>query len=179
MMVLLPLVTADDRQDRTAGKTPKGQTTAHARERDKKRLAQIVQAAAAQGGLLTLPEVRGLLNKSYEVVRSYAAEWQAETGETLPLKGYQMDQCSRPTHKGAIVRLYEQGKEPPNIAYETGHALKSGERYLQDYERVKLLLKRGVAVSEISATIGRGERIVLEYVEIAREYHPELFEAAD
>ena len=65
--------------------------------------------------------------------------------------------------------------EPPDIARETGHNLKSVERYLKDYERVKLLLKRGVVVDEISSMIGRGKRVVLEYIEIAREYHPELF----
>jgi hypothetical protein len=43
------------------------------------------------------------------------------------------------------------------------------------YERVMLLLKRGVVVDEISSMIGRGKRVVLEYIQIAREYHPELF----
>ena len=55
------------------------------------------------------------------------------------------------------------------------HSLKSVERYLQDYERVKLLLKRGAGSREISSLIGRGERVVLEYIALAREYHPELF----
>ena len=68
--------------------------------------------------------------------------------------------------------LYEQGLEPPDIARETGHSLK-------DYERVKLLLKRGMAAEEIGGLIGRGKRVVLEYVEIARQYHPELFAGAD
>ncbi len=86
-----------------------------------------------------------------------------------------MDQGCRPTHKKEIVRLYEQGVEPPDVARETRHSLKSVERYLQDYERVKLLLKRGAGSKEISSLIGRGERVVLEYVGLAREYHPELF----
>jgi len=32
---------------------------------------------------------------------------------------------------------------------------------------------------EISSLIGRGKRVVLEYVELARQYHPELFSQAD
>ena len=40
--------------------------------------------------------------------------------------------------------------------------------------RVKLLMKRGMAVEEISSIIGRGKRVVLEYVKLARQYHPEL-----
>jgi len=88
-----------------------------------------------------------------------------------------MDQGSRPTHKGQIARLYEQGKEPPDIARESAHSLKSVERYLKDYERVKMLLKAGHQVEEISQLLDRGRRVVLEYVEIAREFHPELFAA--
>lgn len=102
-------------------------------------------------------------------------EWEEENGELLPLKGYKMDQGSRPTHKKEIVRLYEQGMEPPDVARETRHSVKSVERYLQDYERIKMLLKRELGAEEISSTIGRGRTVVLEYIEIAREYHPELF----
>lgn len=43
------------------------------------------------------------------------------------------------------------------------------KEYPRDYERVKLLSKQGTAVSEISSPIGRGERVVLEYVELARQ----------
>lgn len=109
------------------------------------------------------------------VVLTPDSEWEEETGEMLPLKGYRMDQGSRPTHKKEIIRLYEQGMEPPDIARETRHSLKSVDRYLKDYERVKMMLKRGSGVEEISAVIGRGKSVVVEYVEIAQEYHPELF----
>jgi hypothetical protein len=93
-------------------------------------------------------------------------------GELLPMKGYRMDQGSRPTHKKEIVRLYEQGLEPPDVARETGHSLKAVERHLKDYECVKLLLERGMAAAEIGGLIGRGKRVVIEYVEVARRYHP-------
>jgi transposase len=173
--VRLPFVTREDLRDRTDKKRARGKTHAAARERDKRRLARMVKVAAEQGGLLTIAELSVILNKSYEVTRQYAREWEEETGELLPTKGYRMDQGSSPTHKKEITRLYEQGLEPPDIARETRHALKSVERYLQDYERVKLLLKRGMGAEEISSMIGRGVRVVLEYIEIARQYHPELF----
>jgi hypothetical protein len=173
--VALPLVTAEDLEDRTSGKTPRNKTAQKTHDRDRKRLARLVKAAAEQGGLLTIAELSVILNKSYEVVRKYAREWEEETGELLPLKGYRMDQGSRPTHKVEIARLFEQGLEPPDIARATGHSVKSVERYLQDYERVRMLLKRGMAIEDISTTIGRGVRVVVEYVELAREYHPVLF----
>jgi hypothetical protein len=42
-----------------------------------------------------------------------------------------------------------------------------------------MLLKRKMSIEDISATIGRGKRVVVEYAELAREYHPELFEGAE
>jgi hypothetical protein len=176
--VRLPFVVVEDVQERTNKKTPCGQRHATAQARDKRRLVRMVKAAHEQGGLLTLAELSVILNKSYQVVSQYVREWEQETGELLPLKGYKMDQGSRPTHKKEIVRWSEKGLEPPDIARETGHNLKSVERYLKDYERVKLLIKRGTAVEEIGSMIGRGQRVVLEYIEIAREYHPELFACA-
>jgi hypothetical protein len=174
--VQLPFVVAEDVQERSSNhKTPRGQRHATAQARDKRRLVRMIHAAQAQGGLLTLAELSVLLNKSYQVISQYVREWEQETGELLPLKGYKMDQGSRPTHKKEIVRWSEKGLEPPDIAHETGHNLKSVERYLKDYERVKLLLKRGTPVEEIGNMIGRSQRVVLEYIEIAREYHPELF----
>jgi hypothetical protein len=177
--VRLPFVTRADLRTRTGQKTPRSKTQAVAKARDRRRMARMVKAAAEQGGLLTIAELSVILNRSYEVTRQYVRQWEEETSELLPLKGYRMDQGSRPTHKKEIVRLYEQGLEPPDIARETGHSLKSVERYLKDHERVKLLLKRGTAVEEISGLIGRGKHVVLEYVELARQYHPDLFSKAD
>lgn len=177
--VKLPLVTVEDMRDRTDKKTPRGKTREKAKERDKRRLARIAKAAAEQGGLLTIAELSVIVNRSYDVTRGYAHEWQEERDELLPLKGYRMDQGCRPTHKGEIVRLYEQGVAPPDIARETGHSLKSAERYLTDYERVKMLLKRGAEVGEVRTLTGLSRWVVVEYVKLARQYHPELFSEAD
>jgi hypothetical protein len=174
--VLLPLVTDDELADRTAPQPAQGDKRQRARVRDQQRAVRLVKAATEQGGLLTIAEVSVILNRGYEVTRRYIRDWQEETGELLPLKGYRMDQGSRPTHKKEIVRLSEQGMAPPDIAREAGHSLKSVERYLKDYERVKLLLKRGLDVEDIRVMIDRGRHVVLEYVEIARQYHPELFD---
>lgn len=176
--VRLPLVTNEDLQARTGQKVSAQQTLATAKARDQQRLVRLVKSAYDQGGLLTLAELSVLLNRSYEVVRGQVEAWQSDTGELLPLKGYHMDQGCRPTHKGQIIRLFEQGLEPPDIARETSHTLKSVERYLKDYERVKLLLKRGLEAAEISSMIGRGRTVVLEYIRIVQEYHPDLFPAS-
>lgn len=169
--VRLPLVTKDDLEGRTERREGK-------QDREKRQVVRLLKAAAEQGGLLTLAELSAITNCNYAQVGRYVQEWQAETGELLPLKGYKMDQGASPSHKVEIVRLFEQGKEPPDIAHETGHDLKSVERYLKDYERVRLLLKSGNDEHAISLMIGRGRKVVLEYIQIARQYHPELFNDA-
>jgi len=177
--VRLPLVTVEDVADRIKGRTSRSKVTEKANERDKKRLVRIVKAAVEQGGLLTVAELSVILNRSMEAVRKLAREWEEETGELLAFKGYRMDQGSRPTHKREIARLHEEGLEAPDIARASGHSVNSVERYLQDYERVRMLLKQKMSVEDISSVIGRGKRVVLEYVQLAREYHPELFEGED
>jgi hypothetical protein len=174
--VVLPLIEKDEIEERTQ-RCGKARGKARQRERWKRQIRRVVTAAVEQGGLLTLAELSVILGVSYEVVRGCAQEIETETGKPLPLKGYKMDQGSRPTHKGAIIALYEQGMEPPDIAHESGHNLKSVERYLKDYERVRMLLKEKLNIEAISAIIGRGKSVVQEYVAQAQIYHPELFEA--
>ena len=173
--VQLPLITLAELEARTQGTCPRGQERAQARTREKTQLARIVKAAAAQGGLLTVAEVSVLLNRSYEITRKLAREWEAEHDTILPFKGYVMDQGRSPTHKRHIVQLFEAGMEPPDIARETQHALQSVERYLQDYERVRMLIPQQLAAEDIGYAIGRGKSVVLEYIQLARQYHPDLF----
>ena len=138
---------------------------------------RLVKAAAQQGGLRTLLELSLILNRPYDAVRDSARAWEDTHDELLPFKGLKMDQGSRPTHKGQITRLYEQGREPPDIARETEHSLTSVERYLKDYERGKLLLCDRRSADEISQLINRSKRVVLEYIESAHKFPPELFAA--
>jgi len=174
--LMLPLIGAEELHSWTEKCLPSQGSSEKARRREQAQVARLFQAAAEQGGLLTIAEVSVMVNRSYAQVARYVQEWQQETGKLLPLKGYRMDQGASPTHKGEITRLYEQGLEPPDIAHETGHSLKSVDRYLKDYERVKMLLRDHKTAEEISSLIGRGRTVVLQYVRIAEEFHPELFQ---
>lgn len=61
-------------------------------------------------------------------------------------------------------------------AHQSNHTVKSVERYLKDYERVRTLLKQNLDAASISAIIGRGVSVVQEYIAQARVYHPDLFD---
>jgi Protein of unknown function (DUF1670) len=60
-------------------------------------------------------------------------------GEILPIRGYVADMGSWPTHKAAIIRLYLDGLTTPEIASRTYHAKESVDRYIEGFERVRLL----------------------------------------
>ena len=83
------------------------------------------------------------------------------------------------TAKEMLVGSVPSAAARPGQARLVVASLKAVERYLEDYERVKLLLKRRVGVEETSSLIGRGKHVVLEYVEIARQYHLKLFTGSD
>jgi len=174
---VLPLITAEDIAELAQG-CPKGKparTWAH--ERDIRRVVRLVRAGLDNPAgrlLLSLADLSPLINRSIGTVRRCILDHFELTGELLPIKGYGLDQGSNPTHKGAILRLCEKGISPPDTARITGHSLEAVDRYIKDYERVKVLLSKGLSVTEISHAIGQGLRTVLQYYEIALEFHPDL-----
>lgn len=174
---VLPLITAEDIAELAQG-CPKGKhQRAWARERDIRRVARLMKAARDNPSgplLLALADLSLLLNRSIPSVRQYILEHFEQTGELLATKGYILDLGSRPTHKRIILRLYEQSVAPPDIARRTDHSLLAVDRYIKDYERVKVLLTKGLTVSEISQAIGRGLQAVVQYYKIVSEFHPDL-----
>ena len=95
-------------------------------------------------------------------------------GKPLPTMGYYFDQGMRPTHKGEIIALYEQGLDEAEIAFRAQHAQSSVGRYIGDYERVKLALKRQIQPDDIAQMTGLQPSVVRAYVELVYKYHPDL-----
>ncbi len=174
---VLPLITEEDLAEVAQG-CPKGKHgTIWAYERDVRRAARLVKAGLDNPAgrlLLSQADLALVLNCGLGRVRRCIQEHLAQTGEFLPTKGYVLDQGSNPTHKSVILRLYEKAVAPPDIARHTEHSLEAVDRYIKDYECVKVLLRKGLNVTEIAQAIGRGRRTVLQYYQIAIEFHPNL-----
>jgi len=166
--VRLPWVTAED----LALRPPVGQR--NVRQRNIARMVRLVKAAQAAGGLLTLAELGALFNVSPETAGEWLNEHYQRTGEVLPTKGQVMDIGSQPSHKDVVIYLHEQKVDDVEIARRTHHHPSSVERYIRDYERVKLLLAKGMAPEEISHVMGRALSTVRQYCKLVAHYHPEL-----
>lgn len=167
--VKLPFLTPEDIQNRI-----KPHSRKEGIYQEVMRMVRIIKAAFKQGGVLSVAEVATIMDRGLTTTQRKLSEYQKEKGEVLPLKGNILDQGSSPTHKGIVIQLYERKIAPPDIARQTGHSLDSVDRYISDYERVKMLLRKEANVKEISQLIGRGLSTVKQYARIALLYHPKL-----
>lgn len=134
----------------------------------------------AQGAvLLTLSDLSVMLGISTVQVSQMLAQARKETGKPLPTMGYHFDQGMRPSHKGVIVELYEQGLDEAEVARRTQHAQSSVGRYLRDYERVKLSLRRNIPAGQIAEMTGLQSGVVKAYLKLTYKYHPDLQSDSD
>ena len=145
-----------------------------AQAQDIETMARLVKSAYEQGGLLTGAELSVLLNRSLGVVGKYIKKYHETHSDILPTKGMILDQGSRPTHKGSIISLYEQGYAEPDISRQTNHTIAATSRYLKNYRRVKTLLEKGFSVIEMVRLTGMGRSTILQYRELVYYYHPKL-----
>ncbi len=124
--------------------------------------------------LLTLADLSAMLGLSTVQVSQVLAMARRASGKPLLTKGYYFDQGMRPTHKDAVIALYEAGLDEVAIARQTEHAQSSVGHYIRDYERVKLLLTHQTAVELIGRLIDLQPNVVQAYVGMVYQYHPEL-----
>lgn len=174
VMVYLPLVTRSDVGKRVVVKAgTKNSNYVLNRARDLVTMSRLVKSAWEQDGMLSQAELCVLMNRSLTTMRKYLAEYEAQhPDDPLPLKGYILDQGSRPTHKSIILNLYEQGIDPTEIAQRTNHGLDAVDRYIKAYERVKGLYKKSLDRAEIKKLTGLSMKVVDAYLSIAKHFHP-------
>jgi hypothetical protein len=174
--VFLPLVTEDDVECRIKswyGTNVKEQA-AKQTERDIAVMARLVKSAYEQGGLLSGAELSVLLNRSLTTIGHYMTMYHQTHQDILPTKGMVLDQGSKPTHKGSIINLYEQGYPEVDIARLTNHTIESVGRYIKAYKNVKLLLEKGFNLMELVRVTGMGRSTVIQYRDLIYLYHEDL-----
>lgn len=177
--VILPLVTDEDIDNRIRSHYahPKEDGSVNyekQQQRDVKVMARLCKSAADQGGWLTGAELSVLLNRSLGTIGRYMRIYHETHNDILPTKGMMLDQGSKPTHKGAIIDLYEQGYPEPDIARMTNHTIESTSRYIKNYKNIKLLLEKKFNIMEIVRITGRGRSTVLQYRDLVYRYHLSL-----
>ena len=69
----------------------------------------------------------------------------------------------------ALVKANRQ-----EIARQLDHNLGSTGKYIRDYERVKLLLKKRLPADHIGQILQMQPNVVRAYVDLVYQYHPDL-----
>jgi hypothetical protein len=180
--VKLPLITDEDIDNRIRefhcgyGEQRTNANYKKQRERDMATLARLVKSAHKQGGLLTGAELAVLMNRSLGSIGKLIKAYHGSHKDILPTKGMVLDQGSRPSHKGSIISLYEQGYPEPDIARQTNHTIDATSRYLKNYKRVKMLCEKGFGHMEMVRITGMGQKTIHDYKKLLYYYHPELKE---
>lgn len=134
------------------------------------RLRRLAHEAYAQRGVLSELDLSVFTGYSEGGVSSAVLRMRAR-GEILPLRGYVADMGSWPTHKAAIVRLYVEGLTTPEIASRTYHSKRSVDRYIEGFERVRLLEAK-YSREELPLLTGLSPSVVAQYLAILDEHRP-------
>lgn len=134
-----------------------------------KRIARIVNEAYHQGGVLSQADIALIFNLSQAKVSKLVLAYQKEKKLMLPLRGVVHDIGRSITHKLKIIRMYTRNYSTKDIARATSHAPSSVDRYIRDFQRIKILWERGMILSEIAYITSLSENLVSEYVKIVKE----------
>jgi hypothetical protein len=136
------------------------------RELRLRRLERWTNEAYDQGALLTQLDLAILLNVCDSLIGEYMAEYHSLTGKLLPTRGNIQDMGAGITHKTEIISLHLQGYLTPTIAVKTNHSKEAVERYIRDYEVVKLLADKFDDPEKISLISRLSKKVVSQYLDL-------------
>lgn len=159
--VVLTIVDDQDIKDYSNGVSPK--------EVLSKRIARIASEAYSQKALLTQADIAVIFNISQATVSKLVREYQNKTEKMLPLRGVVHDIGRSVTHKVKIISMHVANYSTRDIARATSHAPSSVDRYIKDFQRVKMLYGKEMPPAEIAYITSLSESLVSEYIKIVKE----------
>lgn len=159
--VILSIVAGQDIKDYSKGVKP--------REILSRRIARIATEAYSQGALLTQADIALIFNTNQTKVSKLVREYQNQTEKMLPLRGVVHDIGRSITHKLKIIKMHVASYSTRDIARATSHAPSSVDRYIRDFQRVKMLYGKEMPSSEIAYITSLSENLVNEYIKIVKE----------
>jgi len=137
------------------------------------RLVRWCFEAYEQGGVLTILDMAILTGLSEHTVRSLIHSYEEECDRIVPIRGTVHDMGPTVTHKAEVVRRWLRHESPADIAKSLNHSQESVDRYLDDFQRVRLLVQH-FPLGAIPALANISASVVGQYVALLREYEPTL-----
>jgi hypothetical protein len=137
------------------------------------RFARWCFEAYEQGGVLTQLELSLLSGLSECRISAALREYEAETGIIVPTRGTVHDMGPAVTHKREVVRRCLQHQSPVQIAREMKHSQTSVDRYIADYQKVRLLAQK-IPIADLPALTGMSPGLVNQYTELLQSFEPDI-----
>jgi hypothetical protein len=158
--VVLTLVSEDDIRMLKEGAT--------SRAVKKVVIERIFNEAMEQGVVLNHVDAGLILKCDRQTVSSYMKEVETEKKVQIPDRGRVHDMGRGVTHKKEIVRYMLQNHSQIEIKRLTHHSGESVDRYLTDYNRVKMLRGK-FAPQEVAFATGLSISLANEYLDLIEE----------
>jgi hypothetical protein len=156
--VVLDMISDDDIEDL--------RSSVHNREIKLKKIERWTHQAYDQGALLTQLDLAVLLTTSTMSTGQYVREYQNLYNKPLPTRGNIQLIGGGQTHKKIIIALHLKGYLVPTICQKTNHSKEAVERYIRDFESVRLLSSKFDDVDVISRIIRLSPSVVKQYLDL-------------
>ena len=131
-----------------------------------KRVERWTNQAFDQGATLSQTDLAVLLSVSDVSVGQYVNEFQSLYGRSLPTRGNIQLIGRGQTHKTEIITYYLKAYLVPSICQRTNHSKESVERYIRDFEAVKLLASKFDDLNTISLVTRLSKSVVSQYIDL-------------
>ncbi len=156
--VVLDVITDDDIEGL------KNRVTAH--ELKLKKIERLTLQAYDQGAVLSQLDLAVLLALTTHTVGDCLREYQNLYNRPLPTRGNIQLIGGGQTHKHLIIALHLKGYLVPTICQKTNHSKESVERYIRDFESIRLLATKFDDVDVISRIVRLTPSVVKQYLDL-------------
>ena len=119
-----------------------------------------------QGALLTNLDLAVLFGVNETTAAQYVREYFSLYGRQLPTRGNIQMLGSGQTHKKEIITLYLNGYLVPTICQRTNHSKDAVERYIRDFEAIRLLNPKFDDINTISLITRLSKSVVQQYIDL-------------
>jgi len=138
----------------------------HHREVRLKKVERWTHQAYDQGALLTQLDLAVLLNVNEYTAGLYVREYYSLYNRPLPTRGNIQLLGSGQTHKKEIVTMFLSGYLVPTICQRTNHSKDAVERYIRDFEAIRLLNTKFDDINTISLITRLTKSVVQQYIDL-------------
>ena len=116
--------------------------------------------------MLTNLDLAVLLGVDENTAAQYVREYYSLYGRKLPTRGNIQFIGSGQTHKKEIITMHLNGYLVPTICQRTNHSKEAVERYIRDFEAIRVLDTKFDDLYTISLITRLSKSVVQQYIEL-------------